>query len=48
MVVRLKTKSKKRRGTRTEGWGAGKKHRGKGHKGGHGVAGIVKRGPQGK
>jgi large subunit ribosomal protein L15 len=48
MVVRRATKSKKRRGTRTEGWGAGKKHRGHGHKGGHGASGVGKRGAQRK
>lgn len=46
MVVRRKRKSKKRRGSRTHGWGAGKKHRGAGHRGGRGRAGVGKRGGQ--
>jgi len=44
MVVRRKKKSKKRRGSRSHGWGAGKKHRGAGHRGGRGHAGVGKRG----
>ena len=37
-------KSRKKRGTRTHGWGAGKKHRGAGHRGGRGESNIGKRG----
>lgn len=46
MVVRKRKKSRKRRGSRTHGWGAGKKHRGAGHRGGRGAAGTGKRGQQ--
>lgn len=46
MVIRKKKKSRKRRGSRTHGWGAGKAHRGAGHRGGRGFAGIGKRGAQ--
>jgi len=48
MVIRKKKKSRKRRGSRTHGWGAGKKHRGAGHRGGKGRAGAGKRGAQKK
>ena len=41
-------KSRKKRGTRTHGWGAGKKHRGAGNRGGRGRAGMGKRGQQRK
>ncbi len=41
-------KSRKKRGTRTHGWGAGKKHRGAGNRGGRGRAGMGKRGQQKK
>ena len=44
MVVIKKKKSKKQRGQRTHGWGAGKKQRGKGHSGGHGASNVGKRG----
>jgi len=40
------TKTRKQRGSRTHGWGAGKKHRGAGHRGGRGRAGSGKRGQQ--
>ncbi len=46
MVIIKKKKSAKQRGTRTHGWGAGKKHRGAGHRGGKGNAGFGKRGQQ--
>ncbi|MBT7062960.1 50S ribosomal protein L15, partial [Candidatus Woesearchaeota archaeon] len=36
MVIRKQKKSVKQRGSRTHGWGAGKKHRGAGHRGGRG------------
>jgi large subunit ribosomal protein L15 len=39
-------KSTRQRGSRTHGWGAGKKHRGAGHRGGKGNAGKGKRGQQ--
>ena len=39
-------KTRKLRGSRTHGWGAGKKHRGAGHRGGRGNAGSGKRGQQ--
>jgi large subunit ribosomal protein L15 len=41
-------KSRKKRGSRTHGWGAGKKHRGAGNRGGRGRAGMGKRGQQKK
>jgi large subunit ribosomal protein L15 len=44
MVTRTPKKSRKQRGNRTHGWGAGKKHRGKGHQGGHGASNVGKRG----
>lgn len=46
MVVRRKKKSRKLRGSTTHGWGFGKRHRGKGNRGGHGHAGVGKRGAQ--
>ena len=49
MVVRQKKKSKKLRGSKTHGWGFKKRHRGKGHQGGHGLkGGSGKRGQQRK
>ena len=44
MVVHKRKKSVKFRGSKTHGWGAKKKHRGKGHKGGAGRAGSGKKG----
>jgi len=44
MVTRKPKKSVRQRGSRTHGWGAGKKHRGTGHIGGHGESNIGKRG----
>ena len=44
MTTRTAKKSVKQRGSRTHGWGAGKKHRGAGHRGGHGESNIGKRG----
>jgi len=38
----MRRKTKKMRGSKTCGWGSKKKHRGKGHKGGHGFAGGCK------
>ncbi len=38
MVRRIAKRSRKYRGSRTHGWGAGKKHRGKGNVGGKGNA----------
>lgn len=46
MVVRRKKKSRKLRGSSTHGWGFSKRHRGKGSRGGHGHAGVGKRGAQ--
>jgi len=43
MVVRRRKKCVKFRGFQTHGWGAKKKHRGKGNKGGAGMAGTGKR-----
>jgi len=44
MVVRFRKKVVKRRGSRTYGYGSSKKHRGKGSKGGKGLAGSGKKG----
>jgi len=46
MVVRKKKKSRKLRGSTSHGWGFSKRHRGKGSRGGHGFAGVGKRGAQ--
>lgn len=46
MVVRKKKKSRKLRGSTSHGWGFSKRHRGKGSRGGHGHAGVGKRGAQ--
>ncbi len=48
MVVRFRRKVVKRRGSRTYGYGSSKKHRGKGSKGGKGLAGSGKKGQQKK
>jgi len=44
MVVRKQKRSRYQRGRRTGGWGFGKRHRGKGSRGGHGHSGAGKRG----
>ncbi|MBD3263275.1 50S ribosomal protein L15 [Candidatus Woesearchaeota archaeon] len=46
MVVRRRKLSRRKRGSRTHGWGEGKKHRGAGSRGGRGRAGTGKRGAQ--
>jgi len=46
MITRKAKKSRSQRGSRTHGWGAGKKHRGAGNRGGRGMAGVGKRGGQ--
>lgn len=43
MVVNRKNKVRKRRGSKTHGWGSMKKHRGAGNRGGRGLAGSGKR-----
>ncbi len=43
-MLRKSKKTRKQRGSRTHGWGAGKKHRGSGHRGGVGLSGSGKRG----
>ena len=43
MTVNRRKKSDRHRGHKTHGWGAKKKHRGKGHQGGAGMAGTGKR-----
>ena len=43
MTVNKRKKSMRMRGHKTHGWGAMKKHRGKGHQGGAGMAGSGKR-----
>lgn len=44
MVVNKRKKNTRQRATQTHGWGAKKKHRGAGHRGGRGNAGTGKRG----
>lgn len=44
MTVNKRKKNTRQRGSKTHGWGAMKKHRGKGNKGGAGMAGTGKRG----
>lgn len=46
MVVKIRGKKNKRRGSKTHGWGSPKKHRGSGSKGGVGNAGRGKKGQQ--
>ncbi|MBI3026795.1 uL15 family ribosomal protein [Candidatus Woesearchaeota archaeon] len=43
MTVNRRKKVVKLRGSKTHGWGAKKKHRGQGHRGGRGMAGTGKR-----
>ena len=43
MPVNRRKKNDRQRGHKTHGWGAKKKHRGKGHQGGAGMAGTGKR-----
>jgi large subunit ribosomal protein L15 len=43
MTVNKRTKKSRQRGSWTHGWGAKKKHRGSGNKGGFGMAGTGKR-----
>lgn len=43
MTVNKRKKSSRQHGHKTHGWGAKKKHRGKGHQGGAGMAGTGKR-----
>lgn len=43
MTVNKRKKNVRQRGHKTHGWGAKKKHRGKGHQGGAGMAGSGKR-----
>ena len=42
MVVRFRKKVRRMRGSHTHGWGAKKKHRGAGSRGGRGQAGMMK------
>ena len=42
MVVRFRKKVRRMRGSHTHGWGAKKKHRGAGSRGGRGQAGMLK------
>ena len=44
MVTNKRSKDTRQRGSNTHGWGAMKKHRGAGHRGGRGNAGTGKRG----
>ncbi len=46
MVVRKQKKNKRQRGSTTHGWGAMKKHRGAGNRGGRGNAGTGKKADQ--
>lgn len=48
MTSRKRTKNSRQRGSKTHGWGAMKKHRGAGHRGGRGNAGSGKRADQKK
>ena len=48
MTATRQKKNKKQRGSHTHGWGAKKKHRGAGHRGGRGNAGTGKRGDANK
>ena len=43
MTVNKRKKNDRQRGHKTHGWGAKKKHRGQGHRGGRGMAGTGKR-----
>lgn len=43
MTVNQRKKNTRQRGSKTHGWGAKKKHRGQGHRGGRGMAGTGKR-----
>lgn len=43
MTVNKRKKNTRLRGSKTHGWGAKKKHRGQGHRGGRGMAGTGKR-----
>lgn len=43
MTINKRKKNTRQRGSKTHGWGAMKKHRGKGHQGGAGMAGTGKR-----
>ncbi len=43
MTINKRKKNSRQRGTHTHGWGAKKKHRGKGNKGGSGVSSSGKR-----
>ncbi|MFH1316106.1 MAG: uL15 family ribosomal protein [Candidatus Woesearchaeota archaeon] len=48
MVINKRKKNTRQRGSMTHGWGAKKKHRGSGNRGGKGNAGTGKRGDQNK
>ena len=43
MTINKRKKNTRLRGSKTHGWGAKKKHRGQGHRGGRGMAGTGKR-----
>lgn len=43
MTINRRRKNTRQRGSKTHGWGAKKKHRGQGHRGGRGMAGTGKR-----
>ncbi len=42
MTARFRKKTSRQRGSKTHGWGAKKKHRGAGSRGGRGQAGLMK------
>ncbi len=48
MTVNRRKKNSRQRGTHTHGWGAKKKHRGSGNRGGKGMAGTGKKADQNK
>src|SRR3989338_7387915 len=43
MTINKRKKNDRQRGSKTHGWGAKKKHRGQGNRGGRGMAGTGKR-----
>ncbi|MFH0977975.1 MAG: uL15m family ribosomal protein [Candidatus Woesearchaeota archaeon] len=48
MTINKRKKNSRQRGSMSHGWGAKKKHRGAGNRGGRGMAGTGKRGDQKK
>ena len=48
MTINKRSKNERQRGHKTHGWGSKKKHRGRGNRGGQGMAGTGKRADQKK